>query len=354
MTKTKQDPRGPGWAINDPVLQLRHWGKHDTIPLREDRLIVGSQESCSIRLDDGHGLVSREHAIIERQTNVWHVKDLGSTNGTKQDGTVRESFVLAPGDVVEFGRVKLIAESEASVKLHSLLQRFLGWSDVRLPEIDAALSDVREMARLHASLVLRADRRPDNRRAKQDGAFIGGVVRRLHGLIFDESQPLVFHDGKEPGRDALARAVDGLLCIDAKTPPRDFMQLIKLLRLPDVRTRLVICTASSEEVEPLLVQLRRNVTIVIPGLDGRRDEFERLLQTYGWEAAAKLGAPNPSFRPQDSVVLATAVQTLDELEADATRLVAYRNWKPEEAAARRLGITRSALSQWADVRDIPK
>lgn len=354
MEATKQDPRGTGWSINDRVIRLRPWGKpaEASIVLTGGRvLIAGRDPTCSIVLDDPKGLVSGRHASFADDGETWTVTDLGSTNGTEQDGEPRKTFQLAPADVIRMGGIRLIAESTDSIQLHSFLQRLIGWSDSALPDVDAALSSVREMATLRNVLVLRTDRRPDRRRAHLDAPFLGGIVTRLHQLTLGPDFPLVFHESTHSGAESQRLASGGLLCIDALEAPTDLAQLVSSRRLPDVRVRLVVCAAKQEAKA---LPLPTKTTIELPALPDRREEFARMLEEYATEAASTLKAPSPALRPQDPRWLqeTSGPQTLDELEEDARRLVALRNWGVTDGATA-LGITHGALSQWAQVRRIP-
>jgi hypothetical protein len=65
---------------------------------------IGRCETSNLRIDSAQ--VSREHAQIYQRGNIWTIRDLGSTNGTRVNGrSVRESF-LADGDIL------MIAETE--------------------------------------------------------------------------------------------------------------------------------------------------------------------------------------------------------------------------------------------------
>lgn len=51
--------------------------------------------------------VSREHAVLTWNGDVWRVTDVGSRNGTYVNGVSVQRKLIAPGDVVKFGRVAL-------------------------------------------------------------------------------------------------------------------------------------------------------------------------------------------------------------------------------------------------------
>src|SRR5579859_5732993 len=69
------------------------------------RAIIGRLDSCDISVDDKS--VSREHARLSKLRDGYVVEDLGSTNGTKVNGTkIHEAVLLRPGDVVSVGSVE--------------------------------------------------------------------------------------------------------------------------------------------------------------------------------------------------------------------------------------------------------
>jgi pSer/pThr/pTyr-binding forkhead associated (FHA) protein len=339
--RTKADPAAKGWMIDDPVVRFRHFGSEQVIDLAaSDRWGLGSSAECSIRLDDPSGRVSRRHAALAREGETWTMQDLGSTNGLRQNREDRRVFQLAPGDEIELGGITLIAESRRSVELHELLRRLLGWSAARLGEVDRALRMVREMANLRAALILRGE------------GPLHGVARRLHGVTLGD-RPFVVLGGKERGEAGLDRAVNGMICVDARALPRDIHQVIAGFRMPDLRLRLMAFADSVSAAAEIATLIPRIATIWLPPLAERADELDRLLEAYGRDAVAELGAPDLGFRPHDlEWVRARGVKTLDEAEEVTHRLVALRSWGVA-GGAKRLGITHSALSRWARRRKIP-
>ena len=67
---------------------------------------VGRHPDCTIALDEP--FVSAEHAELSYDHGRWWLRDLGSTNGTFVNGAaVTVPTGVRPGDVVQFGRIKL-------------------------------------------------------------------------------------------------------------------------------------------------------------------------------------------------------------------------------------------------------
>ncbi|MGH2448003.1 MAG: FHA domain-containing protein [Chloroflexota bacterium] len=67
---------------------------------------VGRGDENDVNLFDG--FVSSEHARLAWNGRGWVLEDLGSTNGTRVNGkVVKRALPIAPGDLIEFGRVKV-------------------------------------------------------------------------------------------------------------------------------------------------------------------------------------------------------------------------------------------------------
>ncbi len=68
--------------------------------------IVGRHPDCDLIIQEPY--MSSEHAELTPFNGIWQIKDLGSTNGTYLNGrSVLQVEDIKPGDVIQFGRVKL-------------------------------------------------------------------------------------------------------------------------------------------------------------------------------------------------------------------------------------------------------
>ena len=338
---TSADPGATGWSIRDPVVRLRLRGNDQSIPLDgRGRVLVGTSDECAIRLDAGLA-VSRQHASLEHRDGVWALTDLGSTNGTRQDGEDRESFVLAPAMEVEFGRSTVVAESARSVALWELLRRAIGWHPSKLLDVDSALQSVRQLGNLRAALLLLGD------------GSMSGIARRIHHLILDDDRPFSAHTAKESGQAAVARARDGVVMFDVDALPSDFAAVLATCRLPSWRVRLVLAARTAKSAVAVTSKLFSVMSMTIPALAEREVELDRLLLAYASDAAATLGVPATCLRPQDlGWVRSSGLKNLDEIDEVMTRLVALRNWGVT-GGAERLGLTHGALSKYFRRRKIP-
>lgn len=72
------------------------------IPLLKERILIGRQPDCDIRLP--YANVSSRHAELRFHKGTWVVVDLRSSNGTKVDGDKVERKRLHPGSEITFAR----------------------------------------------------------------------------------------------------------------------------------------------------------------------------------------------------------------------------------------------------------
>jgi adenylate cyclase len=97
-------PRSPGASAEAALGQLVPCGGGDPIPLHKPQLMVGRSPSCDIVLSIG--TVSGQHCRLEWADGQWSVRDLGSRNGVRVDGTRCEEKVLPPGCVLAIANLR--------------------------------------------------------------------------------------------------------------------------------------------------------------------------------------------------------------------------------------------------------
>ena len=75
-----------------------------TIEIVKDLLVVGRREDCDIRLE--HKSVSKIHCVIVKTDGLLMLRDLGSTNGTRVNGTRVRRAALLPNDQLGIAHFK--------------------------------------------------------------------------------------------------------------------------------------------------------------------------------------------------------------------------------------------------------
>jgi hypothetical protein len=332
-----------GWRIDDPVTCLRALDGRARfeLPAGGGEVTLGADPSCDFRIEDSTHRVSRRHAKLFHDQGAWWVQDLASRNGVRQDGELRLLFQLAPGTEVTIGGVTLVAESARLVALRSLIERFIGWDEARAGDVDRALRGVREMAIRRSALVLTGP------------GDLGVVARRLHDEALGSDRPFTVVEKDEAIAAAFERAGTGTLCLRGRAPAEELALLRRAFESAGTHARVIACATSSKAASDAAGLLGRSVVVELPSLASRRHELARLLRVFAENAAHELGAPRTGFLDHE-------MNWLERIEygdfADvatiALRVVAIRNWGVSEAA-RRLGITHPALSQWAQRHRVP-
>jgi len=82
--------------------ELHPVGGGDPIPLLKPVLKIGRRESCDIVLRFPN--VSGSHCELSLVDGYWHIKDLGSSNGTKVNGSRVSEQRLDPGDTLSVAK----------------------------------------------------------------------------------------------------------------------------------------------------------------------------------------------------------------------------------------------------------
>lgn len=99
------------------------------VELTRDMVLVGRGENCNVRVD--HKSVSKLHAVLVITDGLVLLRDLGSTNGTRVNGTRVRRAALLPNDQVAFANFRFtLAFGSAFLKPD---ERAAG-DDVRYPE----------------------------------------------------------------------------------------------------------------------------------------------------------------------------------------------------------------------------
>jgi hypothetical protein len=90
-----------------PTLVIRSGGGRvgESFPLEGERLTIGRRPDAGVFLDDV--TVSRDHALLIRRGDHYHLDDLGSLNGTYVNRSRIESHQLEDGDELQIGKYKL-------------------------------------------------------------------------------------------------------------------------------------------------------------------------------------------------------------------------------------------------------
>src|SRR5262245_26370874 len=85
-------------------MSLEHFGElvpiggGDAIPLISEVMTIGRRQTCDIRLNFQN--ISGTHCELSLRNGVWHLRDLGSTNGVKVNGDRTLRRPLRPGDEI--------------------------------------------------------------------------------------------------------------------------------------------------------------------------------------------------------------------------------------------------------------
>lgn len=93
-------------------------GGGDNIPLLRDKLSMGRRESCDICMR--YPNVSGLHCELSFMDGYWYIKDLGSTNGVKVNGTKVQKKILHPNDEITIAKRRYTIQYELPVNRRNL------------------------------------------------------------------------------------------------------------------------------------------------------------------------------------------------------------------------------------------
>lgn len=70
------------------------------VEIAKEMMLVGREEDCDLRLN--HKSISKIHCVLVKTDGIVLLRDLGSTNGTRVNGTRVRRAALLPNDKVSF------------------------------------------------------------------------------------------------------------------------------------------------------------------------------------------------------------------------------------------------------------
>jgi hypothetical protein len=220
-----------------------------------------------------------------------------------------------------------------------------------MESVDHAFHSVRMAATRLGALVLCGD-----------GDLVS-LARSIHRRVRGPDRPFIVCDPKRrpggatvrsaqnytTGMAGLASAAGGTLCVRKQRLPPDFSTVVDILRNPDSKVQLVVCTEALDDCE------RYRVTpIVIPPVASRAAEIDRIIDEYVAEAIDELRTPQSPLSESDHVwVREHASTSLPDIEKATRRLIALRASRSVSDAATRLGMAPVSLSRWIERRHVP-
>src|ERR1700722_11665339 len=74
------------------------------VEVAKEMTLIGRQEECDVRLD--HKSVSKMHCVLVKTDGLLLLRDLGSTNGTRVNGTRVRRAALLPNDQLTIANFK--------------------------------------------------------------------------------------------------------------------------------------------------------------------------------------------------------------------------------------------------------
>jgi adenylate cyclase len=83
---------------SEPLGKLVPCGGGDPILLRKPRVVIGRHTDCDVVLR--YSIVSGRHCQLDLENGRWRVRDLGSRNGIRVDGTSCQEHDLPPGSIL--------------------------------------------------------------------------------------------------------------------------------------------------------------------------------------------------------------------------------------------------------------
>lgn len=349
VTDNYSNPRG--WAISDVIVRLRRRGTttlynlgqwKGTSPLR-----IGTSRECEIVVEDTSRRTSRYHAQLMRVADRWHLEDT-SRNGIYIDGSKRDKAILEPGMEIEMGGVALVAESDRSIELRCYVERLFGFCNDEYA--DRVLMAIRAALRRRVPIV-----------------FLGNgelplVVRGLYQCVLGRTSPFVVCDPRraagpdtesvrapmnvlEP-EEVLRASQGGVICFRTEELPREFNNMVEMVRYGDAQRQIVVCGARNGRLRLLTAE----AVLSVPDLSSRGEQAFWVVEQFFEDARNVFGVKFDKFVHNKDWILKYSASSYSEVLKGTMRLTALGATEGVAKAAAVLGMKRESLRGWLESR----
>jgi hypothetical protein len=181
------------------------------------------------------------------------------------------------------------------------------------------------------------------------------VAHALHRRLFGSDAPFVVCDprrrkadgtvrsapNRRTGREALAAAVGGSVCIRARRLPSDLQALAASFRQTGSLAMLFVCLRDTDKLRDVLCP-----PVEIPSIVERKVDLDRLLNECFLEAAAELEVRRVRLAGRHRQDILRDAESVPDLEKTALRIVALASSRTVGYAAARLNMASISLTRW--------
>lgn len=149
--------------------------------LESGTVSIGRASECTIPIKDRY--LSRKHAELISVDGAWHLRDLGSANGTYLNGTrVEQDSRLATGDRIRLGDTELVfvAAERTTDRIFAIGERTAS-PTIAIPasEVDGVRPTSTDVARLQTLTLLARELLEDRPVDELFGFIVGRVMQHL-------------------------------------------------------------------------------------------------------------------------------------------------------------------------------
>jgi transcriptional regulator of acetoin/glycerol metabolism len=261
--------------------------------------------------------ISRKHAVLRHNDDVWELTDLDSKNGTKVNGTRVSRAALVDGDVIELGAVSFVFKDDAcdlAVCTDLDMQSTAPWPaalrSVSL-EVESRLAPLFKIAPSTVPVLVRGETgtgkeltaKAVHQLSGRRGAFVavncGAVPRTLIESELFGSRRGAFSGARDDREGLVRRADGGTLFLDeiAELPEESQVALLRVLQEGEVRpigsadaiqvdVRVVAATHQDLEARVAAGTFRQDLyarligyVVTVPPLRARREDIGQLIAT---------------------------------------------------------------------------